>query len=114
MEQLPPPPTDIKLLVENALLHNNEQLRSGFEASLEKFSIKMSADINKQTKAFADQVFALTSKVATHEGEIGTLKGSLGTLKEAINALKIRMAVVGSTCTVLGGLVGFFIAQIVK
>lgn len=107
MHNDPPKNNEIKLLIENALLHNNEQLRTNFDASIEKFSVKLATDIATQTKAFADQVFNLTAQVTKHEAKIVLLDG-------AVKSLKTTQTVVGTVCTTLGGLIGFFIAQLIN
>lgn len=107
MEQMTPPPSEIQMLIENALLKNNELTRANWDSSLEKFSTKMSADMTKQTEVFAKQVFTLTTEVTTHTGEIAGLKST-------VSSIKHRIAVVGSACTALGGLLGFFISQLVN
>lgn len=98
---------EIKLLIDNSLLEQEKRLSKEFRSELEVQTSRLTTVVEKQNQMYSDQIIALNKDVASLNGVIDNLKGN-------IRGIKTQMTVVGTACATLGGLVGFFIAQMVR
>lgn len=95
-----PSKSEIKLLIDNALLEQEKRITK-----------EMREELANQTKNLTD---AIEKQNSLYSGQIISLNKDVTKLESAVKALKIQMAVVGTASLSVGGLVGFFIAQLVK
>lgn len=86
--------TQFKLLIDNALLEQEKRLTTEYRR-----------EMTVQTDRF-------TSIVDKHNGNVIALTKAITQLEVKYDALKIRIWAVGGSCSVFGGLVGFFVAKI--
>ena len=98
---------EIKLLIDNSLLEQEKRLSKEFRSELEVQTSRLTTVVEKQNQMYSDQIIALNKDVAA-------LNGVIDNLKSNIKGVKTQVAVVGSACATLGGLVGFFISQMVR
>lgn len=91
---------EMKLTIDNSLLEQEKRITKEFRDELAAQTKNLTAAIDKQNLLYSKQIIDLTAEVAT--------------LKVKVSTINTRIAVVGSVCTALGGLIGFFIAQLVK
>ena len=98
---------EVKLLIDNALLGQEKRLTKEFRDELDIQTAKLIEAVEEQNKLYSDQIITLNKDVAT-------LNTVVENLKSRISNVKAQIAVIGTACTALGGLLGFFIAQLVK
>jgi uncharacterized protein YoxC len=98
MEHTTPNKDEIKLLIDNALLQNNEKINKAIDES----ATKVTQAVTLTTQTFLTELTTIATKQGAMQGEIDSLKSKLGNLWA-------KMIGVGAACTTLGGLVGFFI-----
>lgn len=99
--------TEVKLLIDNSLLEQEKRLSKEFRDELDLQTDKLINAVEKQNKLYSDQIIALNKDVAT-------LNTVVENLKSKVNGVRLQVTVVGTACATLGGLLGFFIAQLVK
>ncbi len=99
--------TDVKLLIDNSLLEQEKRLSKEFRDELDLQTDKLINAVEKQNKLYSDQIIALNKDVAT-------LNTVVENLKSKVNGVRLQVTVVGTACATLGGLLGFFIAQLAK
>lgn len=95
-----PTVSEMKLTIDNSLLEQEKRITKEFRDELAEQTKNLTAAIDKQNLLYSKQIIDLTAEVAT--------------LKVKVSSINTRIAVVGSVCTALGGLIGFFIAQLVE
>lgn len=105
--EMQPTKDEIKLLIDNSLLEQEKRLTKEMRSELETQTNRLTSVVEKQNQLYSDQIIALNKDVAT-------LNGVVDNLKSKISSIKIQMTVVGTACATLGGLLGFFVAQLVK
>lgn len=98
---------EIKLLIDNSLLEQEKRITKEFRAELEAQTLRLTAAIDKQNQLYSDQIISLNKDVASLEEVVVNLKGQL-------KNIHTQLLVVGTACASLGGLVGFFVAQLVR
>lgn len=91
METMNPTKEEIKLLIDNALLQNNERINSTIQLSADK----VSATVKETTDAYIGQITTLANSQ-------GTLNAEVAELKSKVNNLWAKMISVGATCATLG------------
>lgn len=101
-----PTKDEIKLLIDNSLLEQEKRITKEMRAELETQTNRLTNVVEKQNQLYSDQIIMLNKDVATLNSVVDNLKGR-------ISGIKAQMLVVATACTTLGGLIGFFIAQIV-
>lgn len=99
--------TEVKLLIDNSLLEQEKRLSKEFRDELDLQTDKLINAVEKQNKLYSDQIIALNKDVAT-------LNSVVENLKSKVNGVRLQVTVVGTACATLGGLLGFFIAQLAK
>jgi len=99
--------TEVKLLIDNSLLEQEKRLSKEFRDELDLQTDKLINAVEKQNKLYSDQIIALNKDVAT-------LNTVVENLKSKVNGVRLQVTVVGTACATLGGLLGFFIAQLAK
>ena len=99
--------TEVKLLIDNALLGQEKRLTKEFRDELDIQTAKLIEAVEKQNKLYSDQIITLNKDIATLNTVVENLKSNL-------NSVRTQITLVGTACTALGGLLGFFIAQLVK
>lgn len=97
--------TEVKLLIDNALLEQEKRLGREFRDELDSQTAKLIDAVEKQNKLYSDQIITLNKDIATLNSVVETLKGR-------ISNVKTQITVIGSACTILGGFIGFLIGQI--
>lgn len=97
---------EIKLLIDNSLLEQEKRLAKEFRTELEAQTMRLTAAIDKQNQLYSDQIISLNKDVTALEGMVTSLKSQL-------RGIKAQLVVTGTACATLGGLVGFFVAQLV-
>ena len=102
-----PTKDEIKLLIDNSLLEQEKRLSKEFRSELEVQTTRLTNVVEKQNQLYSNQIIMLNKDVATLNTVVDSLKGR-------ISGIKAQMVVVATACTTLGGLIGFFIAQIVQ
>lgn len=98
---------EIKLLIDNSLLEQEKRLSKEFRSELEVQTNRLTTVVEKQNQMYSDQIISLNKDVAALNGVIDNLKGD-------IRGIKLQITVVGTACATLGGLIGFFVAQIIR
>lgn len=106
-EKMNPTKDEIKLLIDNSLLEQEKRLSKEFRSELEVQTTRLTNVVEKQNQLYSDQIIMLNKDVAT-------LNTVVDALKSRISGIKAQMVVVATACTTLGGLIGFFISQIVR
>lgn len=101
-----PTKDEIKLLIDNSLLEQEKRLSKEFRTELENQTNRLTNSIDKQNGLYAGQIVELNKDIATLNTVVDNLKGR-------ISGIKAQITIVGTACATLGGLFGFFIAQIV-
>lgn len=91
---------EVKLTIDNSLLEQEKRLSKEFRSELELQTQKLTDAIDKQNSMYSNQIIQLNKDVTELKGKISNMK--------------TQIAVVSSVCTALGGLIGFFISQLVK
>ena len=99
--------TEVKLLIDNSLLEQEKRLSKEFRDELDVQTTKLIDAVEKQNKLYSEQIITLNKDIAT-------LNTVVENLKSKINGVRTQVAVVGTACATLGGLIGFFVAQLVK
>jgi len=99
--------TEVKLLIDNSLLEQEKRLSKEFREELDLQTTKLIDAVEKQNKLYSDQIITLNKDIAT-------LNTVVENLKSKVNSVRTQITVVGTACTALGGLLGFFIAQLAK
>lgn len=99
--------TEVKLLIDNSLLEQEKRLSKEFRDELDLQTDKLINAVEKQNKLYSDRIIALNKDVAT-------LNTVVENLKSKVNGVRLQVTVVGTACATLGGLLGFFIAQLAK
>ena len=99
--------TEVKLLIDNSLLEQEKRLSKEFRDELDLQTTKLIDAVEKQNKLYSDQIVTLNRDIAT-------LNTVVENLKSRVNGVKAQITLVGTACATLGGLFGFFIAQLVK
>ena len=99
--------TEVKLLIDNSLLEQEKRLSKEFRDELDLQTDKLINAVEKQNKLYSDQIIALNKDVAT-------LNTVVENLKSKVNGVRLQVTVVGTACATLGGLLGFFIAQLAR
>lgn len=102
-----PTKDEIKLLIDNSLLEQEKRLSREFRQELETQTGRLTSAIDKQNGLYANQIVELNK-------DIVKLNTVVDNLKNRVSGIKAQMVVVGTACTTLGGLIGFFIAQLVR
>lgn len=105
-ELMNPTKDEIKLLIDNSLLEQEKRLSKEFRSELEVQTTRLTNVVEKQNQLYSDQIIMLNKDVAT-------LNTVVDALKSRISGIKAQMVVVATACTTLGGLIGFFVAQLV-
>lgn len=105
-EKVNPTKDEIKLLIDNSLLEQEKRLSKEFRSELEVQTTRLTNVVEKQNQLYSDQIIMLNKDVATLNTVVDSLKGR-------ISGIKAQMVVVATACTTLGGLIGFFVAQII-
>lgn len=98
---------EIKLLIDNSLLEQEKRLSKEFRSELEVQTARLTSVVEKQNLMYSNQIVELNKDVAT-------LNTVIDNLRNNIKGIKTQMTVVGTACATLGGLVGFFIAQMIR
>lgn len=98
MEHNTPNKDEIKLLIDNALLQNNEKINKTIEA----MGDKVTNAVSLTTQTFLTELTAIATKQGIMQGQIDTLKTKVGNLWA-------KMIGIGAACITVGGFVGFFI-----
>lgn len=104
-EVMNPTKDEIKLLIDNSLLEQEKRLSKEFRSELEVQTTRLTNVVEKQNQLYSDQIIMLNKDVATLNTVVDNLKGR-------ISGIKAQMVVVATACTTLGGLIGFFVAQL--
>lgn len=91
--------TEVGLIIKNELLEQEKRITQQFGADIRALSASVTSQLNDQGKTYMNELLS-------HEGRITTNTND-------IKALKTKVWVVGTVCTTLGGLLGFFVAQLV-
>ena len=99
--------TEVKLLIDNSLLEQEKRLSKDFRYELDAQTNKLISAVEKQNLLYSEQIINLNKDVTALNGVVDNLKGR-------ISNIKAQMAIVGTACATLGGLLGFFIAQLAK
>lgn len=94
MESMNPTKDEIKLLIDNALLQNNERINNTIQASAEKVTLA----VNQKTDGYIGQITAIAH-------DQGLLEAKVVQLASKVNNLWAKMISVGAACATLGGLV---------
>lgn len=102
-----PTKDEIKLLIDNSLLEQEKRLSKEFRSELEVQTNRLTSVVEKQNQLYSDQIIMLNKDVATLNSVVDNLKGR-------ISGIKAQMVVVATACATLGGMVGFFVAQMIK
>lgn len=105
--EMNPTKDEIKLLIDNSLLEQEKRLSREFRSELEVQTGRLTGVVEKQNLMYSNQIVELNKDVAALNTIVDNLKGR-------ISGIKAQMLVVATACTTLGGLVGFFIAQMVN
>lgn len=98
MEHTTPNKDEIKLLIDNALLQNNEKINKAINDSADK----VAKAVNETTSTYLEQLL----NVVKAQTEMGS---EIDALKSKLNFLWAKMIAVGAACVTLGGFIGFFI-----
>src|SRR4051812_5525543 len=93
METMNPTQTEIKLLIQNALLENNVVINKSIGDSADKITLAM----NQKTDTYINQLTIFAEKQ-------GALKTQLDDVRVKVNNLWAKMIGVGAACATLGGL----------
>jgi len=93
-DHMNPTKDEIKLLIDNALLQNNERINGTIQASAEKITVA----VNQKTDTYIGQI----SNIAHAQGALET---KVSTLAGKVNNLWAKMISVGAACATLGALV---------
>lgn len=101
MEQTTPNKDEIKLLIDNALLQNNEKINKSIEA----MGDKVTSAVTLTTQTFLSELTTISTKQGVMQGQIDTLKTKVGNLWA-------KMIGIGAACITVGGFVGFLIELI--
>ena len=104
MEQVTP---EIKLTIENALLHNNKQLTDEFDKSIEKHMEVMTRTINQQTQPLMAELV----EVARQQESI---KARIGVVENEQKLRKARMAAYGAAGLIALGVFQFLLTQVMS
>lgn len=92
--------SEVKLLVENALLEQEKRITKEIRVELQDQTNKLTGAIDKQNLMYSEQIIGLNREVTA--------------LQIRVSSIKNQVAVVGAVCSALGGLIGFFVAQLIK
>lgn len=106
-ELMNPTKDEIKLLIDNSLLEQEKRLSKEFRSELEVQTNRLTSVVEKQNMMYSNQIVELNKDVAT-------LNNVVDNLKSRMSGLRAQMVVVATACTTLGGLIGFFVAQIMN
>lgn len=98
---------EVKLTIDNSLLEQEKRLNREFRSELEVQTNRLTSVVEKQNQMYSDQIISLNKDVAA-------LNGVIDNLKSNIRGIKVQITVVGTACATLGGLLGFFVAQLVR
>lgn len=75
-EIMNPTQQEIKLLIDNALLQNNERINTAIQASADKIT----AAVDRRTDAYIGQITTLAEGHGALKTEVETLKGKLNNI----------------------------------
>ena len=88
----------IKLLIDKSLVEQEIRLTNSFTDKLDKQTEKITNTVNDQNKVYNNQLI--------------TMAKSIGVLETKVAQFNVKLATVGAVATALGGLLGFFVAQL--
>ncbi len=97
-----PTKTEVKLLIENALLEQEKRLAKEFRMELTAQTDNLLRAIEKQNSLYSDNIIALNKTVTALEKDIQTLRGRL-------KVITAQIAIVGAVSATLGGFIGYLI-----
>lgn len=97
-----PTKSEVKLLIENALLEQEKRLSKEFRDELTMQTNNLLQAIEKQNSLYSDNIIALNKTVTALEKDIQTLRGRL-------KVITAQIAIVGAVSATLGGFVGYLI-----
>lgn len=103
MEHSTPNKDEIKLLIDNALLQNNEKINKSIEA----MGDKVTSAVTLTTQTFLSELTTIATKQGVMQGQIDTLKTRVGNLWA-------KMIAISAASITLGGFIGFLIELINK
>lgn len=98
---------EVKLLIDNSLLEQEKRLSKEFRDELNTQTEKLINAVEKQNKMYSDQIITLNKDIAK-------LDSIVLNLQSRITGIRTQMTVVATACATLGGLIGFFVSQLVK
>lgn len=90
---------EIKLTIDLSLAEQEKRITKELRVELNDQTKKLTDAIDKQNLLYSTQIIQLNKDVTA--------------LESRVSNMRTQIAVVGSVCTALGGLIGFFIAQLV-
>ena len=88
----------IKLLIDNSLLEQEKRLTLTFNNKIDTQTEKITKTVNEQNVAYSTQLIAQAK--------------SIGVLETKMAAVNVKLATVGAVSAALGGLIGFFVANL--
>ena len=89
-----------KLLINNMLLEQEKRMSDSFTSKLDTQTEKITKSVHEQNSLFSGNILTLTRDVEK--------------LEEKLKVMNVRIITVGTACSVLGGLVGFFVSAVLK
>jgi uncharacterized protein YlxW (UPF0749 family) len=98
---------EIKLMMKNELLEQEKRISSEFRSELETQTTRLTTVVEKQNAMYSNQIVELNKDVAT-------LNSVVNSLQNKISGVRAQMVVTATACTTLGGLIGFFVSQLIK
>ncbi len=98
---------DIKLLIDNSLLQNNERITEKFRTDLDRSIDKMAKTVTESNGQFLSQLATVIEKQGAQAAEIVSLK-----LK--ISGMWAKMIAIGAACATIGGFLGVMIEQVIS
>lgn len=109
-----PTKEEIKLTIENALLHNNKQLTDEFEKIVEKRMDKLSENLSAQTTPLLGEIVKLVQGQQELKGENDKRKEEIEAVKNDTILQKRTLVVYGGAGLLIIGAIEVFLQVFVK
>lgn len=98
---------DIKLLIDNSLMQNNERITDKFRTDLDRSIDKMARTVTESNGQFLSQLATVIEK---H----GKLDARVSATEAKVTGIWAKMIAIGAACATIGGLLGVIIEQIIS
>lgn len=97
---------DVELLMENALLKNNEHQMKEIRAEIESSAEKITRAVSDTTSPLLKELISMNTRITEHAGEIETLK-------QRITGLWAKVIAVGTACATVGAFLGVILEYLI-